>query len=345
MRGNPTPENALDSMQHAQLIRASSALNAALSSTAPHVIKAKSKAFVDAAAVLMRARRDDQALSMLQASQNTDVARAFAESFDDLWAGPEAQDLAASYLASIAEGSLLDAIARYAVRLNLSQRNGIIASGLVANMVTEGAPRVVQNLDLSKLLTGNPTMAAAMVVMTEDLARFSGDPGRSLFESELRKAVTRAMNSAVLATLTTTSATVVIGTGDPLADLRAGLRSAPASEGYVVAAGTAHANDLATRAENRGGMGVRGGTFVPGVEIVAVDSITGLLIIPASHCALLDAGLRLKASGDASVNMADSPTSPSQLVSLFQTNSLGLMAQREFLLASTEDAVIVTAGA
>ncbi len=334
----------MDSLQHAQLVRASSALNAALSSTAPHVIKAKATAFVDAAAILMRARRDEYALSMLKASQNTDVARAFAESLDDLWGGPEAQELAASYLASIAEGSLLDQIARYAVRLDLQQRSGIVASGLVANMATEGAPRVVQNLDLSKLLTGEPVMSVAMVVMTTELMRFGGGPGRTLFEAELRKAVTRAMNASVLTTLNTTSAPVVTGTGDPLADLRAGLQAAPPSEGYVVAAGTAYATDLATRVENRGGMGIRGGTFVPGVEIVAVDSITGLRIIPASHCALLDAGLRVTASGEASVDMSDSPTSPSQHVSLYQTSSLGLMAQREFLLASTEDAVIVTAG-
>lgn len=334
----------MDSLQHAQLVRASSALNAALSSTAPHVIKAKATAFVEAAAILMRARQDDHALSMLKGSQNTDVARAFAETIDDLWGGPEAQELAASYLASIAEGSLLDQIARYAVRLDLQQRSGIVASGLVANMATEGAPRVVQNLDLSKLLTGEPVMSVAMVVMTTELMRFGGGPGRTLFEAELRKAVTRAMNASVLTTLNTTSAPVVTGTGDPLADLRAGLQAAPPSEGYVVAAGTAYATDLATRVENRGGMGIRGGTFVPGVEIVAVDSITGLRIIPASHCALLDAGLRVTASGEASVDMSDSPTSPSQHVSLYQTSSLGLMAQREFLLASTEDAVIVTAG-
>lgn len=333
----------MDPLIFAQMQRARSALDAAISTNGLAAIKTKAAAFVEAAAIIMRDRHGNQAARHLQHSKNPEVQRAFAHALDgDLWTGPDAQSLAASYLASIAEGSLLDQIARYGVSLPLDQRRGIVASGMVGNMATEGAPRVVQNLDLSDLLTGDPAMAVALIVLSEDLVRASGEAGLALFEAELRKAVTRAMNLTVLTALTTTSAPIVTGTGDPLADLRAGLRAAPASEGYVVAASTAYCIDLATRTENRGGMGVRGGTFVEGVHIVPVDSIEGLRIIPASHVAMIDGGLQASSTGEASVNMADTPTSPSQQVSLFQTNSLGLMAAREFLVASNEDLVVVT---
>jgi len=333
----------MDPMATAQMIRARSALDAALSTSGLAAIKTRAAAFVDAVMIIARDRIGTQAVNYLQHSKNAEVQRAFAHALgDDLWDGPDAQALAASYIASIAEGSLLDQIARYAVPVPLNQRRGIVASGMVGDLANEGAPRVIKNLDISELLTGEPATAMALLVLSEELLQAAGDAGRIMFESELRKAILRAMNERVLLSLTTTSAEIVSGTGDPLADLRAGLRAAPASQGYVVAASTAYTTDLATRTENRGGMGVRGGTFVPGIEIVAVDSIEGLRIIPASHLAFADGGLRVNTTGEASVNMADTPTSPSQLVSLFQTNSLGLLAAREFLVASKVDLVVVT---
>jgi hypothetical protein len=165
-----------------------------------------------------------------------------------------------------------------------------------------------------------------------------------LFENELRKAVTRAINLSVLAQLTDSDTVSIPGTGDALADLRAGLYMAGPSTGYVVAAPSADVLDLSLRVENRAGMGVRGGTFVPGVEIVAMDSITGIYVIPASHVSVRDGGLQVRSAEHAVVNMADTPASPSQMVSLFQTNSLGLLAERDFSLAHSAPMVIVGEG-
>ena len=200
---------------------------------------------------------------------------------------------------------------------------------------------MVKNLNLG-LNDVETKKAAAIIVLTSELARATG--GRALFESELRKAVTRAINQSVLAQLTDADTIEIAGGADTLANLRAGLQAAGPSEGYVVAASTDDVLDLATRIENRGGMGVRGGTFVPGVEVVAIDGTTGMSIIPASHISVRDGGLQVRSAEHATVFMSDTPTSPAEMVSLFQTNSLGLLAERDFFLAHSAPMVIVGGG-
>jgi hypothetical protein len=143
-----------------------------------------------------------------------------------------------------------------------------------------------------------------------------------------------------LGALTTTSVDNIAATGDPLVDLRAGLRAAAPSYGYVVAAEPGYVLDLSTRVENRGA-GVRGGDFVSGVSLVAVDGLTGLRVIPASRMALWTTSLSIAPSSEADVNMSDSPTGPSSVVSLWQSNCRGLLASREFKLAMDDNIVSV----
>ena len=329
----------MDALEQAAVVRAYSALDVAISNSRNAGHTARAKAFCDLAYATLRAEKPDNVLRALQKHPNELVQKAVAHSIgDEFWDGPDAAALVASYLASIAEGSLLEQIARYA-RAIPRLRNGLVASGFSADVIAEGQPKIVRNLVLD-LAPVELLKTAAIVVLTKELAAVA----QPMFERELRESINRGVNQAVLNSLTDTNNIEIVGTGDALADLREGLKAAAPSNGYVVAAGTAAAIDLATRIENRGGMGVRGGTFVPGVEVVAVDDLTGLRVIPASRIAMLDGGMQVRSSGHASVDMRDNPVGPSQLVSLFQTNSVGLLAERMFHIEAAADAdmVVVT---
>lgn len=330
----------MDALEQAAVIRARSALDMAIANANNATDAARAKAFADFAHAVLTAEKPDNVLRSLQRHPNPLVQKAAAHSMlDAVWNGPDAAALVASYIASIAEGSLLDQILRYARAVPPRLRFGLVASGFVADVIAEGAPKIVRNLDLHQAPV-DLIKSAAIIVLTKELA----DVAQPLFERELRESINRGVNQAVLNQLTDTNNIVIAGTGDSLDDLRAGLKAAGPSNGYVVAASTEAAIDLSTRVENRGGMGVRGGTFVPGVEVVAVDGLTGLRVIPASRLAVLDGGMKVRSAGHATVDMSDTPNSPAQLVSLWQTNSVGLLAERMFRIEAAADAdmVVVT---
>lgn len=302
----------------------------------------KARAFVEIARGFLANPNDRIALAALNAQGSDHVRKAVAEALDagDLWRGPEAQSLASAYLESIAESSLFDQIKRYARTLPPNMRHGMIAAGAVGDVVTEGAPKPVIDLGFN-LGEVEPLKAVGIVAMSNELAWATGEAGRLLFERELREAINRAMNASVLLQFVDTNTATVAAGSDPLESLRAGLLAAGPSLGYVVGMGTGEAAWLATHESNRGA-GVRGGEFAPGVHIVAVDGMSGMTIIPASRVALFDGGLRLASSGEASLDLRDSPESPAQAVSMWQTNSRAILVEREWhVLAGGTEAVRV----
>jgi len=303
----------------------------------------KAAAFTDLAWALLHAKQPGSSMKALRDCGNPLVQKAAAHALaDEVWDNGGA-DLAASYLASIAEFSILDALKRYARVLPVNSRHVMIAADAVGDLVAEGHPKPVKNLSLS-IGDVEPTKAVGLVVLTEELATAAGPEGRRLFEAELAAAVTRASNASVLAALADSDTITVPGTGDPLVDLRAGLHAAGPSNGYVVGMPSGLVADLATRVENRGGMGVRGGTFVGGVEIVAVDDAAAITVIPASRIALWDGGLRVSSAEHATVDLRDAPESPANMVSLWQTNCLGLMLERSWHLAQADSVAVVELG-
>ncbi|CAD0328093.1 hypothetical protein ABQZ69_03725 [Xanthomonas sp. WHRI 8391] len=324
----------MDPMQFAALSRARTALDVAV---ANECSSARAKAFVEIALGMMLNGKNFR--TALASHPSALVQKAVAEStFGEVWQNQNAAALAASYIGSIAEGSLLDQIIPYGSVLPLNVSSVLVGTGYSANVTKEGDPKVVKNLQLG---TEDVELqkAAAIVVMTQELVRAIG--GQTIFESELRKSVTRAINSSVLAQLLDNAPRYVAPSGDPLANLRAGMFAAGPSDGYVVAAPAVDVMDLATRLENRGGMGLRGGTFIPGVQVVAMDEIADMYVIPASRIAIRDQGLEVRSAGHALISLADTPTSPAQMVSLFQTNSIALLAERNFHLAAASPMVVV----
>ncbi|MGH8063231.1 MAG: hypothetical protein ACREO7_14595 [Pseudoxanthomonas sp.] len=329
----------MDALEFAAVSRAHAALTA-ISGNRDADHRAQARAFQDLAWVMLRAEKGEVGAA-LRSSGNPLVTKAAAHSLGDaIWGDGDAAALAASYLASISEFSILDSVKRFASILPIQTARVMVAADAVGDVVAEGDPKPVRKLSLS--MSGiEPTKAVGIVVITQDLANATGGEGRRLFESELANAVTRASNRSILTALDSSDTIAVAGTGDPLADLRAGLRAAGPSNGYVVAGPAGDVADLATRIEATGGMGVRGGNFRPGIEVVAVDDLAGMHIIPASRLAVWDGGLQVRSAGHATLDMRDTPESPAQMVSLWQTNSLGILLERSWHLAQSAEIVVV----
>lgn len=329
------------SLNDAYLHRARSALDM-LGGDLPRRERAAAS-FRELAYRTLLAGKPERLAGSLAQSADPQVQKAAAHATtDSVWSEGEAATLAASYIASIADGSLLDAIAKYARILPRVAVNALVASGMTANTIAEGAPKVTKHLDVA-LDPRQTVKAAALVVLSAELARATGGAGQRMFEAELAAAVTAASNQAVLDTLGDSSSIVNIAAGaDPLANLRAGLRAAQSSLGYAVLMPAADVAWLAT-VQPTAGLGVHGGSFAPGIEIVPSETATYTTVVPASRVALLDLGLEVRVSGEASVDMRDSPSGAAQHVSLFQTNSLALLAEREFVLAGNPQIVRVGA--
>lgn len=262
-----------------------------------------------------------------------------AQSYDSVWATTAGRALSQAFLESVAEGSLLEQLIRFGFSIPDQVSRVLAASGAVADVVAEGDPILVKHLDMSSF-TPARKKAAAIVVLTQELQQNTSKAANDLFKRELTTAVLAAVNAGVLAQFTTV--TPVAATGTALGDLTAGLAAAETATGYVVAAIPEAVRELALQADGR--MGVNGGQFIPGVAIVPVngDSNGTMRIIPASRVGVIDDGLVLRESTEGTVMMSDTPTSPGQLVSLFQTNSIGLLLERSFALV--HDTAIVEVG-
>lgn len=330
-----------DSLDAARLHRAHGLIADALgTSEAPPPREAQTKAFVDLARTI--ALHGKAGVHKALASHSNDLVRKAAahSRLDGIWSDGDGAALAAAFVESVAELSLLDQIARFARVVPVTQRRVLLASGTSADMTAEGGVKVVKRLELA-LDTEQAMKVATIVVCTKELL---AETGSELFDRELRESVTRALNQAVLGELLNSTAIEIAATGDPLQDIRAGIAAAGPSNGYVVAATTGVVADLATRVEASPGFGVRGGEFRQGVSVVAVDDISETIVIPASRIALWLGDIELRRSGEGSVAMSDSPDSPGSSVSLWQTGCTGLICERRFHLFPSDTAIVVVGG-
>lgn len=335
----------MDIIEKSYAFRAQSALAMLTESATP--TQTKAAAFTTICAELMRCGQVEKGLLSLQTHYAHDelVSKAVASTLDadTLWSGPLAQQLAAAYVQSVAELSIFDQLARYARMLPPRMRQAMIASAAVGDVVAEGFPKPVIDLGLN-LGDVSFIKSIGLVVMSGELARFTDGDAARLFEQELKKATTRALNRSVLSAFIDSGTSVVPAGSDPLASLRAGLLAAGPSEGFVVAMSAGDCAWLATSEANKSGMGVRGGELTRGVHCVAMDDTTGMTIIPASRVGLADGGLRVVSTDAGDVDLRDTPESPGTKTSLFQSNSVALMVERSWqILSGGAEAVSVEA--
>lgn len=321
-----------DPLVAANLLRARSAIDAALPGFGP-TIQQKAKAFTRGAFVMARTG-DLETLANQLENHGDEIVRKASAGVTDTWGDGPVAELAAAYVATYADSSVLDSIARYAMPIPERLNRATIATGATANIVGEGELKATTTLDVS-LAPDVQTKVVALAVLSNEVAHLGGDAAVQLFEAELTRALLREVNAAVLGLVVDTSAIIVPATGDWIADLRAGLAAAPASHGFVVAAAPGAVAALVTSGLNRAGAGIAGGELLPGLAVVPVEGATGLTIIPASRHAIRDHGLVIRQARHATVEINGAS------VSLWQSNLRGVLAERAFDLVVGPDPVVI----
>lgn len=329
-----------DSLAIAAIARAQAALQMAIGLDPDSQTTRRAKAFIEGARLTGLVGDKGNPIAAMGASANQTLAKAVAERTGTaIWGGDSMRELAESFIASIAPGDLLSQLARFARPVPIGQRAVMLASGFSADPVNEGSPKVVRNLQLS-IDEDNFRKVASIVVATKELLMGTDDKALELIRTELASAILRGSNSAVLGDLPATS--TVATTGSAIGDLRAGLKAAGASNAYVVAAAPALVRELALEESAPASFGVAGGDYRQGVSIVPTD-IAGMRVIPASRLAVFAGAPELRASSQGTVNMSDTPTSPSTVVALWQTNSIGIIAERMFNVFGDTSSIIEVA--
>lgn len=258
--------------------------------------------------------------------------------------------LAQRWLPSLAAGSLLDAIARHAMVVPAQVHRVGLLAGLSSSAVQQGALKPLSKLQISAP-ENDAQKVSVIVAITRELAQAGGDAFLTALDQLLASAISDGSNDAVLAALDAMAGSAggehVASTGDAIGDLRAGLAAADTLGQFVVAASPGIVADLALRAEALPEFGVHGGTFRPGIDIVPVRGHAGLTIIPTVGLALWLSDLSLQRAEHATLVMDDEPagdsTTPTggSVVSIFQTNSIALRAERHFHLVGNVETITV----
>jgi HK97 family phage major capsid protein len=236
-------------------------------------------------------------------------------------------------------------------------------SGGAGYWVGEGAPKPLTAFDFSAVEL-RWAKVANIAVLTEELIRFSNPSAEALVRQALADALIARLDmdfidpaKAAVANVSpasiTNGVTPVTSSGSDADHVRADLKALwagyianninPTSAVYIMSATTALSLSLMLNPLGQAefpGISMNGGTLngVPVIvsEYVAGDSDGGMVIlVNANDVYLADDGqVAIDASREASLQMLDNPTNnsatgtPTTMVSMFQTNSVALRAER-----------------
>lgn len=253
------------------------------------------------------------------------------------------QTVASGFVESLRATSVLDAILPACRRIPLRSALAIVTSVASAGRLAPGGAKILTKLALQAGAL-DPVDVAALIVVTEDLLRFSTSAGLQLLDRELQAGVSAACNREFLAGMAD-GVSALASTGSVLGDLRqmlAAVNLVGVGRFYVVASASI-ANEIATLPASSGdelpafpGMSPSGGQIQNIPVLVAADDEMpsdssgpfDLMLIEASQIAAQAEAPRLSSSKYASVQMDDDPSLPGSLTSMFQTHSVVLRAER-----------------
>lgn len=253
------------------------------------------------------------------------------------------QTIASGFIESLRATSVLDAILPFCRRIPLRSALAIVTSVASAGRVAAGGAKPVTRLALAQGAL-DPVEVAALIIVTEDLLRFSTSAGLQLINRELQAGVSSACNREFLAGMAD-GATPLASTGSVLGDLRLllGAVAAPGVGSLHLVISASVANQIATLPAATGeelpafpGFGPSGGTIQNVPAMVAADDEMpsdssgplDVMLIEASQIAAQAEAPRLSSSKHTSLQMDDDPSMPANLVSMFQTHSAVIRAER-----------------
>lgn len=227
-------------------------------------------------------------------------------------------------------------------------------SGGSANWVGQGKAKPLTKFDFESI-TFSFAKVAAIAVLTDELIRFSNPAADALVRNALAEAVIARLDTdfinpakAEVANVSPASVTngivAVPSTGDPDADAEAAFAQFVSNDlqptGGVWIMSSTNALALSMKKNALGQkmypeMTLLGGTFQGLPAIVSQYAVTNLTLLNAPDIYLADdGGVAVDMSREASLEMESEPTGDSitptgtELVSMFQTNSVAIRAER-----------------
>jgi HK97 family phage major capsid protein len=247
-------------------------------------------------------------------------------------------------------------------RVPIRTRVGITTVPVTGSVVGEGAAVPLSPLQLQNLML-QPVKAASLIVVTDELLRDISAAGQAALSRALMGAVSDAVDAAFLDAIVSTGTTSIGSSGATAVDAKADLRAALLAVNTVGAAKLywIAAPDVAKRASTLDATGLDAfpAMSAMGGELANLPCIVSSSGVPAGSLYLVDASgiaadggpvtVKVSTQGDVLMDTAPpmnatTPT-PASLVSLWQTNSTGLLANA-WLGAQVlrDDAVAVITG-
>jgi hypothetical protein len=274
------------------------------------------------------------------------------------WADPLAQSygqVAAGFVESLRYSSAFDAIAAAnGFRpVPMKTRVSVVTLGATGAEVAQGFSKPISRLELESG-TLDPRKAAAVVVVSQELARNASPAALDLFGRELRSACGAATDSAFLAALAAADGSPTTTGGDAaedaLADLSGALASidGSATSRYFAVIAPATAKAWAFFGEHAFRNMTPAGGSLGGVPITVSDSLPGgvkIIALDANQIAAAPGTVVLDGASHATIALDGESTEgpPQTLTSLWQKNLRAIRAERVFgfeLLRASAVAVI-----
>ncbi len=230
------------------------------------------------------------------------------------------------------------------LRVPLNKRVAITTAAATGWIIGEGKPVPLSRLSLANAML-TPVRAAALIVVTDELARDVSASGQTLFSRELKGAVSDAVDQKFFEIIIddTTDAEVIPSTGDDIEAILIDLRSALAavttggnSALYWIASPDV-AKFLSTAPQQFPAASALGGELLNLPLLVSSGLAPGELVLFDAVGVAADADtIEVKASTQTDIEMQDAPTSDATtgtgaaMVSMFQVDSTAIMATAIF---------------
>ena len=235
------------------------------------------------------------------------------------------------------------------VRVPLRTRLGVVTASATGWIVGEGQPVPVSKLTL-KGGSLDPVKAAALLVITSEVAQSMTDGAYTLVNTELRGAVSDTVDEKFFSEVIDGSSLSIVSSGNGIASVKADLlqllNNVNDGDGgqMLWAMSPDVANGLALMPETFRNMSPQGGELLelPAYVSRTIPAGTLRLINGAAIAADADT-IALDASRQADIKMADNPTNNSvtptreELVSMFQTGSVAMKAIVSFGVERVRD--------
>jgi HK97 family phage major capsid protein len=251
------------------------------------------------------------------------------------------QILASAFLESLRNFGAFDKLLPSMKRVPFRTRIGTNTSAVTGATVGQQSVKPISKLSLTATQIDEAKVAAIMVV-TEELARASDSTAGNLFATELSNAIAVATDSFFVTELTS-GATSFASNGATAEHTRVDLRGLLAaittgarSQLFLLTTSTI-AKALSVLHTNTGAVAFEdvryNGGSIGGVELIVSDGVPSgtMLLVDATQIAAASETIRLDSSREALLNMDTSPDSPAAgtvMQSLWQYNMVGLLAER-----------------